>query len=98
MGSVSTDTGSSLAIKLSTRPEIVRVIRQALIAELDAANLYEQIAEGLPSKLSSLAELFQDIADEEKVHAGELLSALESIDPKEAKLQDEGQDEAEDIL
>ena len=52
-------------------------IRRAVIAELEAINMYESMAvhaQALGHR--DLAELFRDIANEEKVHVGEFWYAL----------------------
>jgi rubrerythrin len=50
-------------------------LRSGIIAELDAINLYEQMA-ALASK-ESLRKVLLDIAKEEKTHVGEFQALLE---------------------
>ena len=72
--------------------ETARAIRQAIAAEHDAAHLYELIADSCENKV--VAELVQDIADEEKVHVGELQWLLSQLDKDNGRLLQEGVDEA----
>lgn len=80
---------------LDTR-ETARAIRQAICAEHDAVHLYELIADSCPNK--NVKELLQDIADEEKIHVGELQQLLSILDAEDKKFLEEGRDEAEEIL
>jgi rubrerythrin len=62
---------------------LVRSLRESLIAELDAANLYETIVHSLEiSNLDipdEIHERIQDIANEEKVHVGEFQRCLKLV-------------------
>jgi len=57
--------------------------RIGLIAELDAVNLYEQLA--AKAKDEKLKKVFLDIAKEEKTHVGEFLEMLLKYDKEQAK-------------
>jgi rubrerythrin len=70
------------------------IARLAMVAELDAANLYEQMIPQATDK--DLKEILQDIANEEKVHVGEFEYILEKVDPQWDEYEDEGEEEAED--
>lgn len=70
------------------------IARLAMIAELDAANLYEQMIPQVSNK--DLKDILQDIANEEKVHVGEFEYMLEELDPEWDDYEDEGEEEAED--
>ena len=70
------------------------IARLAMVAELDAANLYEQMIPQATNK--DLKEILQDIANEEKVHVGEFEYILEQLDPEWDEYEDEGEEEAED--
>jgi len=76
--------------------ETARALRLAIAAEHDAAHLYELMADSCESK--AVAELLQDIADEEKVHVGELQWLLSHIDKDNGRLLQEGIDEAREEL
>ena len=54
------------------------IIRAAIIAELDAINLYEQFA--AKTNNEKLKDVLLDIAKEEKTHAGEFEALLDEID------------------
>jgi rubrerythrin len=55
--------------------------------------LYMQLAESTDNKLAQ--EVLEDIADEERVHAGELLRLLHEPAPDEQKFYAEGAEEIE---
>lgn len=71
----------------------IQIARLAMIAELDAANLYESMIPQAKDK--DLKKILQDVADEEKTHAGEFEFILENLDPNWDQLEDEGEEEAE---
>jgi len=75
--------------------EIARALRLAIAAEHDAAHLYELIADSCENKV--VRELLQDIANEEKVHVGELQWLLSHIDRDNGRLLQEGVEEAQEI-
>jgi len=79
-----------------THEELVRAIRFMVSAEYEAIQLYEQLAESTDNKLAK--EVLLDIADEEKVHAGEFLRLLHALQPDEAEFYDEGAKEVEEEL
>ena len=64
-----------------THSELVRAIRFMVAAEYEAIQLYMQLAESTDNKLAK--EVLKDIADEERVHAGEFLMLLKQLDPSE---------------
>ncbi len=66
--------------KLS-REELAEALRLSIIAELDAVNLYLQLARY--SEDENARKLFEDIAKEEKTHVGEFLTMLMSLDPEQ---------------
>ena len=69
------------------------LIRRAIIAELDAINLYDQIANF--TKDTKIKELMLSISREEKVHMGELEQLLDNTDDENSEATQEGRDEAE---
>ncbi|MBN2100808.1 rubrerythrin [Candidatus Dojkabacteria bacterium] len=79
-----------------TKSELIRAIRLMVAAEYEAVQLYTQLAESIDDKLSQ--EVLLDIADEEKVHAGEFLRLLKELDPEEFKHYKEGEDEVAEII
>jgi rubrerythrin len=72
--------------------ELSRAIRMAISAEHEAVHLYELIAD--KSKSSKVKKLMQDIADEEKVHVGELENLLALSDKDDPSKRKEGNKEA----
>lgn len=79
-----------------THDELVRAIRFMVAAEYEAVQLYQQLAKSIDDKLS--IEVLQDIANEEKVHAGEFLRLLHYLDKKEAEYYEEGAKEVEEEI
>jgi len=77
-----------------TRQELIRAIRFMIAAEYEAIQLYMQLAESIDNKLAQ--EVLKDIADEERVHAGEFLSLLKELAPDEEKFYAEGAKEVEE--
>ncbi len=60
-----------------TDEELVRAIGFMVAAEYEAIQLYMQLAESTDNKLAT--EVLEDIADEERVHAGEFLRLLREL-------------------
>ncbi|MBG0787065.1 MAG: rubrerythrin [Anaerolineaceae bacterium] len=79
--------------KRITHEELVRAIRFMIAAEYEAIQLYMQLAESTDNELA--IEVLKDIADEERMHAGEFLRLLHELDPDEEKLYAEGAKEVE---
>ena len=73
-----------------------QILRIGMIAELDAVNFYNQLAELASDE--RVSKLMLDVSREEKVHAGEFETLLEEIDPSYEKAEDEGEKEVEDLL
>jgi rubrerythrin len=57
------------------------ILRAAIIAELDAINLYEQMASNSTNK--KLKKVLLDVAREEKTHIGEFQALLLEIDQEQ---------------
>jgi len=72
------------------------VIRVGLIAELDAINLYEQMAQMATSP--KIKKVLLDIAEEEKAHVGEFKTLLNMFDKEQVENDKEGQQEVEEML
>jgi len=79
-----------------TDEELVRAIRFMVAAEYEAIQLYMQLAESTDNKLA--ITVLKDIADEERVHAGEFLRLLHELAPDEAKYYAEGAEEVEEEI
>ncbi len=68
--------------------------RLGLIAELDAINLYEQLAANAKDPL--VKKMFLDIAYEEKEHLGEFMELLKRLDPSQIKALEDGANEVKE--
>jgi rubrerythrin len=76
--------------------ELVRAIRFMVAAEYEATQMYMQLAESTDNPLA--VEVLKDIADEERVHAGEFLRLLHELAPDETRFYAEGAKEVEDEI
>ncbi|SHE77126.1 Rubrerythrin [Marinitoga hydrogenitolerans DSM 16785] len=79
-----------------TDEELIRAIRYMIAAEYEAIQLYMQLAESTDNRLAK--EVLIDIANEEKVHAGEFLRLLKELDPEEEKYYIEGAEEVKEEI
>jgi rubrerythrin len=79
-----------------THEELIRAIRFMIAAEYEAIQLYMQLAESTDNQLA--IDVLKDIADEERVHAGEFLKLLHQLAPDEQKFYDEGYEEVEEMM
>ena len=79
-----------------TNSELIRSIRFMVSGEYEAIQLYMQLAESTDNKLA--IEVLTEIANEERVHAGEFLRLLEEISPDEKTFYTKGNKEVEDII
>ena len=79
-----------------TQAELVRAIRFMIAAEYEAIQLYMQLAESTDNELA--IDVLKDIADEERVHAGEFLRLLKELEPDEEKFYREGAEEVEEEI
>lgn len=79
-----------------TKEELIRAIRFMVAAEYEAVQLYIQLAESIDDPLA--IAVLRDIADEERVHAGEFLRLLHHLAPDEAALYEKGAKEVEEIM
>ena len=88
---------SGLARKDKITPEeLIRAIRFMVAAEYEAVQMYMQLAESTDDKLA--IAVLKDIADEERVHAGEFLRLLKQLAPDEEKFYAEGAEEVEEEI
>jgi rubrerythrin len=79
-----------------TEPELVRAIRFMIASEYEAVQLYMQLAESTDNRLA--IEVLKDIADEERIHAGEFLRLLKELSPDEEAFYSEGAQEVEEEI
>jgi len=78
-----------------THSELVRAIRFLVAAEYEAVQMYIQLAESTDDDLAKA--VLTDIADEEKVHAGEFMTLLKTLAPDEDSFYKQGETEVEDL-
>lgn len=78
-----------------SRSELVRALRLALAAELEAVHLYLAQAEATDEPLAKT--VLVDIANEERVHAGEFLELIKRLAPDEQGFLDQGRDEVAEL-
>lgn len=71
------------------------ILRAGMIAELDAINLYEQLAALTTDK--NIRAILLDIAREEKTHVGEFQALLLKIDKEQEEELEEGKKEVEEL-
>ncbi len=81
--------------KIKTSDIDKEILRVGIIAELDAINLYEQLAALAKDKI--IKTIFLDIAKEEKTHVGEFQTLLLKIDKEQAQELEEGRKEVEEL-
>jgi rubrerythrin len=71
------------------------ILRAAIIAELDAINLYEQMA--ALTQMEDIRNILLDVAKEEKTHVGEFQTLLLRLDKEQVRELEEGRKEVEEI-
>lgn len=76
-----------------THSELVRAIRLMVTDEYEAISIYTQLAESIDNELAK--EVLIDIANEERVHAGEFLRLLKELAPDEEQWYADGAAEVE---
>lgn len=72
------------------------ILRVGMIAELDAVNLYEQLA--AMAEREEVKKVLLDIAKEEKTHAGEFQTLLLKEDKEQVEELEHGKREVEEML
>ena len=72
------------------------ILRVGILAELDAINLYEQMA--AMAKDEGIRKILLDIAKEEKTHVGEFQALLLKVDPEQVAELEAGKKEVEEEL
>jgi rubrerythrin len=71
------------------------ILRLGMIAELDAVNLYEQLAAMAVNK--DIKAVLLDIAKEEKTHMGEFQTMLLRLDQEQVKELEHAKDEVKEV-
>jgi rubrerythrin len=72
------------------------ILRAAMIAELDAINLYEQMA--ALAKDKRIRKVLLEVAREEKTHTGEFQTLLLKLDREQEKELEAGKREVEELI
>ena len=72
------------------------ILRLAMIAELDAISLYEQLAAATDNE--NIKKVLFDVAKEEKTHVGEFQTLLLREDRQQVEELEKGKEEVEEIL
>lgn len=78
------------------KQELTWCVRQSLISEEEAVHVYEALAEAADDAL--VKAVFEDLANEERIHAGELLHLLNRLKPEEKSFWDKGAQELDNIV
>jgi rubrerythrin len=71
------------------------ILRVAIIAELDAVNLYEQLAAATENE--SIRKVLLEVAREEKTHVGEFQALLLKEDAEQTEELEKSKKEVEEI-
>jgi rubrerythrin len=82
--------------KVSKKNLDKEILRAGILAELDAINLYEQMASLTDN--NDLKKVLLDIAKEEKEHVGEFQYLLLKYDEEQAKELEDGKREVQELL
>jgi rubrerythrin len=73
-----------------------QILRLAIMAELDAINLYEQLANMTEDE--NIRTILLDVAREEKTHVGEFMALLLKLDEEQVEELEAGKEEVEELL
>lgn len=71
------------------------ILRAAIIAELDAVNLYEQLAAATNNE--NVRKVLLEVAREEKTHVGEFQALLLKEDKEQVEEMEKGRKEVEEL-
>ena len=81
--------------KVGKKELVKEVLRAAIIAELDAINLYEEMAAMVEDEI--VKKVLLDVAEEEKVHVGEFQALLLELDEEQAEALEKGRKEVGEL-
>jgi len=85
-----------ISLEKATKEDLDKeILRAGIIAELDAINLYEQMAAMTGNE--NIKKILLDIAKEEKTHMGEFQALLLREDREQVKELEEGKKEVEEL-
>ena len=82
--------------KVSKKHMDREILRVAVIAELDAISLYEQLAAATNNE--GIKKILLDVAKEEKTHVGEFQALLLKEDKEQVDELEKGKEEVEEIV
>lgn len=82
--------------RLLTKEELIRGIRFSIAGEYEAIQLYEELAESIDNEEAK--RLLNEIAGDERVHAGNLLYLLDLLSPEDADAHHQGVEEAKKVI
>ena len=81
--------------ELMSPQEMLNALRLSMMGELEAIVTYESQAAACDDPVVS--KLLRSIADEERVHVGELQRLIQYLDGRESELLAKGQAEVDDV-
>jgi len=81
--------------KIGKKRADMEILRVGIIAELDAVNLYEQLAAATENE--DLKKVLLEIAKEEKTHVGEFQALLLKVDKQQLEELKNGAKEVEEL-
>lgn len=84
----------SVAIRPSVKD--AKMIRKSIMEEMQAVNDY--VDRAAECENDAVRKVLLDIAEEERVHFGELEMLLEAVDPIAKDTEDEGEEEVEEMF
>lgn len=79
-----------------TKEELIQAIRLDIAGELEAIYVYDAHVQATDDEVAKA--VISDIRDEEKAHVGELMTLLQTLDPKEAAFFASGASEVKEML
>ena len=82
--------------KVEKKPLDCEILRLAIIAELDAVSLYEQLAAATNNR--NIKKVLLEVAKEEKTHVGEFQTLLLKEDEEQVEELEKGKKEVEEII
>jgi rubrerythrin len=82
---------SGVVLKKLNKEELIRALRLDLAGELEAIHAYTAHADATEDSLAK--KVLLSIADEERVHCGELIELIKKITGDEAEFLDKGASE-----
>ncbi len=82
--------------KISGQSMEKEILRIAMVAELDAINLYDQLAAQTSS--GDIKKVLMDVAKEEKTHMGEFQALLLNSDSEQVAELEHGRREVKELI